>query len=95
VQQPVQYIKPLSGPSSGGTDISFHGKFRHRDVYEVEFHYGQGEEMRIRQSLTFVSTNVLQCIAPALPQDVLDVPVQARLHISINGVQAAESLAFW
>ena len=95
VQQPVQYIKPLSGPSFGGTDLSFHGKFRKREVYEVEFHYGQGEQMRIRQALTFVSSNVLRCTTPALPSDLLDVPVQARIHISINGVQAAESLAFW
>lgn len=76
----IQFLRPPSGPISGGTEISFHGKFNPILTYEVEFTIGAARVQTIVPGKLF-NASIMTCESPPVPEDQLELPVQAMVQV--------------
>ena len=94
----IRYIKPLSGPTSGGTAVDFVGKFGkvHHSV-EMVFTLASPGAPCLSVKGTVISSTVLNCETPPIPLDILELPVEATVTLFIDGVdvRVEETIKFW
>ena len=94
----LRYIKPLAGPTTGGTRVDFVGKFWKPSV-SIEMAFTllcPGAPSLVVQG-TVISSTVLNCEVPAVPLDVLELPVEAKVVLFIDGVDIHmdDTIKFW